>query len=107
MFCISKTRADGGKLVPFLDSACQIYPETGLTFEASKCVLTSVIYYRHHENPSMERIQSTNTITFLRMLLQKATTLSFLRETMIEDKVVHVQVMKGRVANTGIALLIP
>jgi hypothetical protein len=43
MFCISKTRADGGKVVPFLDSAGQIYPETGLTFEAPKCVLTSVI----------------------------------------------------------------
>jgi hypothetical protein len=44
MFCISKTRACGGKLVPFLDSAGQIYPETGLKFEAPKCVLTSVIY---------------------------------------------------------------
>jgi hypothetical protein len=33
----------GGKMVPFLDSAGQIYPETGLTFEAPKCVLTSVI----------------------------------------------------------------
>jgi hypothetical protein len=43
MFCISKTRADGGKLVAFLDSAGQIYPETGLTFEAPKYVLTSVI----------------------------------------------------------------
>jgi hypothetical protein len=43
MFCISKTRADRGKLVPFLESAGQIYPETGLTFEAPKCVLTSVI----------------------------------------------------------------
>jgi hypothetical protein len=43
MFYISKTRADGGKLVLFFDSAGQIYPETGLTFEAPKCVLTSVI----------------------------------------------------------------
>jgi hypothetical protein len=43
MFCISKIRADGGKLVPFLESAGQIYPETGLTFEAPKCVLASVI----------------------------------------------------------------
>jgi hypothetical protein len=43
MFCISKTRADSGKLVAFLESAGQIYPETGLTFEAPKCVLPSVI----------------------------------------------------------------
>jgi hypothetical protein len=41
--CISKPRADGGKLVPFLESAGQIYPETGLIFEAPKCVLASVI----------------------------------------------------------------
>jgi hypothetical protein len=41
--CISKTRAAVGKLVPFLDSAGQVYPETGVTFEAPKCVLTSVI----------------------------------------------------------------
>jgi len=43
MFCISKTRADKGKLMLFLESAGQIYPETGLTFEAPKCVLASVI----------------------------------------------------------------
>jgi hypothetical protein len=43
MFCISKTRADRGKLVVFLESAGQIYPETGLTFEAPKCVLAGVI----------------------------------------------------------------
>jgi len=43
MFCISKTRADRGKLVLFLESVGQIYPETGLTFEAPKCVLASVI----------------------------------------------------------------
>jgi hypothetical protein len=43
VFCISKTRADGEKLLPFLDSEDQIYPEMGLTFEAPKCVLTSVI----------------------------------------------------------------
>jgi hypothetical protein len=49
MFCISKTRADGGKLVPFLDSAGQIYPETGLTFEAPKCVLTSAISYEMYQ----------------------------------------------------------
>jgi hypothetical protein len=48
MFCISNSRAGGGKLVPFLDSAGQIYPETGLTFEAPKCVLTSVICVIHH-----------------------------------------------------------
>jgi hypothetical protein len=30
MFCTSKTRADRGKLVPFLESAGQIYPETTL-----------------------------------------------------------------------------
>jgi hypothetical protein len=42
-FYISKTRADRGKLVPFLESAGQIYPETGLTFEAPKCVWASVI----------------------------------------------------------------
>ena len=46
MFYISKTRADRGKLVLFLESAGQIYPETGLTFEAPKCVLASVIYAR-------------------------------------------------------------
>jgi hypothetical protein len=43
MFCISKSRADIGKMVPYLESAGQIYPETGLTFEALKCVLASVI----------------------------------------------------------------
>jgi len=43
MFSISKTRADRGKPVLFLESAGQIYPETGLTFEAPKCVLASVI----------------------------------------------------------------
>jgi hypothetical protein len=37
-----KTRADRGKLVLFLESAGQIYPETGLTFEAPKCVLANV-----------------------------------------------------------------
>jgi hypothetical protein len=41
--CISKTRVDRGKLVPFLESADQIYPETGLIFEESKGVLASVI----------------------------------------------------------------
>jgi hypothetical protein len=45
MFCISKPRADRGKLVPFLESAGQIYPETGLTYEAPKCVLASVIHF--------------------------------------------------------------
>ena len=45
MFCISKTRADRGKLVLFLESAGQICPETGLTFETPKCVLASVIYH--------------------------------------------------------------
>jgi hypothetical protein len=40
-----KTRADRGKLVLFLESAGQIYPETGLTFEAPKCVLASIIYH--------------------------------------------------------------
>jgi len=44
MFCISKTRADREKLVPFLESASQIYPEMSLTFEAPKCVLPSVIF---------------------------------------------------------------
>jgi hypothetical protein len=43
MFCISNARADRGKLVPFLESAGQIYPETGLTFEAPKCMLASVM----------------------------------------------------------------
>ena len=43
MFCISKTRAGMGKLVLFLETAGQIYPETSLTFEAPKCVLASVI----------------------------------------------------------------
>jgi hypothetical protein len=43
MFCISKPRADMGKLVLFLESAGQVYPETCLTFEAPKCVLASVI----------------------------------------------------------------
>jgi hypothetical protein len=32
--------------VPFLESAGQIYPETGLTFEAPKCVL-AVVYYSY------------------------------------------------------------
>jgi hypothetical protein len=45
MFCISKTRADREKLVLFLESAGQIYPDTGLTFEAPKCVLAIVIRY--------------------------------------------------------------
>jgi len=44
LFCTSKPRVDGGKLVLFLESAGQIYPETtGPTFEAPKCVLASVI----------------------------------------------------------------
>jgi hypothetical protein len=43
MFCISKTRADREKLVLCLESAGQIYPETGLTSEAPKCVLACVI----------------------------------------------------------------
>jgi hypothetical protein len=47
MFCISKTRADRKKLVLFLESAGQIYPETGLTFEAPKCVLANVINHLH------------------------------------------------------------
>jgi hypothetical protein len=47
MFCISKTRADRRKLVLFLESAGQIYPETGLTFEAPKCVLASVIHSKN------------------------------------------------------------
>ena len=38
-----KTRADRGKLVLFLESAGQIYPETSLTFEAPKCGLANVI----------------------------------------------------------------
>ena len=33
----------GGKLVLFLESAGQIYSETGITFETPKCVLASVI----------------------------------------------------------------
>uniref|UniRef100_H9GC28 DS cell adhesion molecule like 1 n=1 Tax=Anolis carolinensis TaxID=28377 RepID=H9GC28_ANOCA len=36
---ISKSRADGGKLGPFLESSGQIYPETGLRLESLKCVL--------------------------------------------------------------------
>jgi hypothetical protein len=55
MCCISKTRAGGGKLVPFLDSASQIYPETGLTFEPPKCVLTSVICSKHVEDNIIEK----------------------------------------------------
>jgi hypothetical protein len=43
MFCIPKTRADMGNLVPILESAFQIYPEMGLIFDAPKCVLASVI----------------------------------------------------------------
>ena len=38
-----KTRADRGKLVLFVESPGQIYPETSLTFEAPKCGLASVI----------------------------------------------------------------
>jgi hypothetical protein len=45
LFCISKTRTDRGKLLPFLESAGQIYPETGLTYQATKCVLASVIHF--------------------------------------------------------------
>jgi hypothetical protein len=48
MFCISKSRAERGKLVPYLESAGQIYPETGLIFEAPKCVLASVILVYPH-----------------------------------------------------------
>jgi len=44
-FYISKTRADRGKLVLYLESAGLVYPKTCLTFEAPKCVLASVIYY--------------------------------------------------------------
>jgi hypothetical protein len=44
VFYISKTRTDRGKLELFLESAGQIYPEAGLTFEAPKCVLASVIF---------------------------------------------------------------
>ena len=33
--------------MPFLESAGQIYPETGLTFEAPKCALDSVIHGDH------------------------------------------------------------
>jgi hypothetical protein len=33
----------GKKMVLFLESAGQIYPDTGLTFEAPKCVLASVM----------------------------------------------------------------
>jgi hypothetical protein len=43
MFCISKTRTDRGNVVPFLELTGQIYPETGQTFEALKCVLANVI----------------------------------------------------------------
>jgi hypothetical protein len=43
MFCISKPRADRGKLVSFLESAGQICHETGLIFEAPKCVLAIII----------------------------------------------------------------
>jgi hypothetical protein len=43
MFCISKTRADRGKLVLYLESTGHIYRETCLTFEAPKRVLASVI----------------------------------------------------------------
>jgi hypothetical protein len=43
MFCISKPMGDRGNLVLFLESAGQIYPETGLKFEAQKCVLANVI----------------------------------------------------------------
>ena len=43
MFYISKTRPAGRKLVPFLESAGQIYPETLLTFEATNYVLASVM----------------------------------------------------------------
>jgi hypothetical protein len=38
-----KNRADRVELVPFFESAAQMYPETGLTFEAPKCVLASVM----------------------------------------------------------------
>jgi hypothetical protein len=50
MFCISKTIADRKKLVLFLESAGQIYPETSVTFESPKCVLTSVIFDTLHMN---------------------------------------------------------
>jgi hypothetical protein len=41
MFYISKTRPAGRKRVLFLESAGQIYPETGLTFEATNYVLAN------------------------------------------------------------------
>jgi hypothetical protein len=40
---MSKTTADREKLVPVFESAVQIYPATGLTIEAPKCVLASFI----------------------------------------------------------------
>ena len=46
MFYIPKTIPPGIKLVPFLESAGQIYPETVLTFEATNYVLASVINSR-------------------------------------------------------------
>jgi hypothetical protein len=44
-FYISETRADRENLLPFLESAGQIYPEMSLTFEAPKSVLPSVICF--------------------------------------------------------------
>ena len=65
MVCISKTRADRGKLVLFLESAGQIYSESALTFEASKCVLASVAYMYGHwptrrDNQTILKYQSPN-----------------------------------------------
>jgi hypothetical protein len=66
-----------------------------------------IIHHHHRKNLSIERIQSTNTITFPRTLLQKAASFSFLKETITEDNVFHAQAIKARMGNTVIALLSP
>ena len=43
-FQLSGTRTDREKLVPFFESVVQVYPETGLTSESPKWVLTFVIF---------------------------------------------------------------
>lgn len=41
---VSQTTAGRRKMISFLESACQIYVEIELTFQAPKCMLGNVIY---------------------------------------------------------------
>jgi hypothetical protein len=63
ILCISKPRADRGKLVPFLELSGQIYPETGLTYEAPKCVLASVIHFADNSGLKFFSISTINGVS--------------------------------------------